>query len=187
MEMLSEPAGTELIPGCRNGDREVLDGLLPQVYEELHRVAASYLRQERTDHTLQTTALVNEAYLRLARTGNLSWHDRSHFLVIAARIMRRILVDHGRGHQRLKRGGGVKPMPLEDIGEVPNPDRPDLLEIDQALRRLSTVDRGLAQVVELLFFGGLTQAEVAVALGMSECTVYRRWRTARALLLRYLR
>lgn len=179
----------------RGPHKEALDLLLPRLYAELHRLASRCRRRERRDHTLQTTALLNEAYLRLARTRRLAWNDRSHLMAITARIMRRILVDHGRGNRSLKRGGGAAMVSVQDIGEIGEIAEngelgdawaPDLLDLDEALCHLAELDPELSKLVELLFFAGLSQGEAAAALGISKSTVERRWRTAKLWLLRHL-
>lgn len=171
-----------------SGNQEVLDRLLPLVYGELHRQAAAYLRRERSDHTLQATALINEAYLKLIDQRSVDFEDRTHFFAISARLMRQILVDHARTKKREKRGGtdAVK-VNIElaaDVGTDP-PDV-DLIALDDALARLSNLDTKQARVVELRYFGGLSLEETANALGVSRATAARDWNFARAWLKREL-
>jgi RNA polymerase sigma-70 factor (ECF subfamily) len=172
------------------GDKSAYDDLIPLIYDELHLVASSMMRRERVHHTLQTTALVNEACIRLLRLENVAWEDRAHFIRVAASAMRRVLVDHARGKNRQRRGSGVTPLPLDEIerqGAVFF-DYPDLriLALDAALDKLAEVEDRKAQVVELLYFGGLTREEVADVLGVTRRTVYRDWSLARLWLIREL-
>lgn len=169
-----------------DGDREALDRLLRLVYRELRAVAESYLRHERSDHTLQPTALIHEAYLRLVDRESVRFADREHFLALAAQAMRRILVDHARGRQREKRGGDREKIPLNE--EIPGAwERPvDLVALDEALARLKEVNAEHAHLVELRFFGGLTIDETARVLEVSTSTVERGWRCARVWLYREL-
>ena len=157
------------------------DELIINVYNELRRLASGYLRRERADHTLQPTALVHEAYMRLAVQGNVDWRNREHFVAVAAVMMRRVLVDHARGHQRDKRWGGLK-LPLAD-GDGGTPSEvEDLVALDEALRRLARSHPQKSQVVELRFFGGLSIQETARILEVSDSTVERDWKFARAWL-----
>jgi len=155
--------------------------------EELHRLARRYMRQERPDHTLQATSLVNEAYLRLIDVNRVEWRDRAHFLAVAAQMMRRILVEFARNRQRQKRGGGAVHVSLDDVPELPDPNEHDLVALSGAIDGLATFDSRMSQVVELRFFGGLTVAETAAALNISPETVMRDWKTAKAWLLRELK
>ncbi len=173
---------TRLLVELRNGNPEARDNLIPLVYEHLHRLAAGLMRRERTDHTLQPTALVNEAYLRLVSQKDATWQDRTHFLGIAARLMREILVEHARAHQAEKRGGKVERIPLDQALEFSPAKSPELIELDDALKSLERLDPQQARVVELRFFGGLTEEETAAELGISSRTVRRDWVTARAWL-----
>ena len=177
------PSGvTELLRRWNSGDREAMDRLMPIVYDELRRLAAGYLKGERPGHTLQPTALVHEAYLRLVRQDRVEWQNRAHFFGIAASMMRRVLVDHARRRQAEKRDAGGFRLTLQ-LGEAFEAARdPELLELDQALGRLERLDADQARVVELRFFGGLTVEETAVVLGISTATVQREWRTAKAFL-----
>ena len=166
------------------GDQAALDQLMPAVYTELHRVAVSYLRREQAGHTLQPTALVHEAYLRLVDESRVDWHSRAHFFGVAARLMRQILVDHARRRHAAKRGGGAFKVTLEDARANYEPPDLDLLALDHALNELAALDPQQSRVVELRFFGGLTLEETAEALGVSSKTVARDWEFARAWLHR---
>jgi RNA polymerase sigma factor (TIGR02999 family) len=166
------------------GDRQALDELTPLVYEELRNQAARYLRRERPDHTLQTTALIHEAYLRLVDARDVQWEDRAHFFAIAATMMRRILVDHARRRGSEKRGGSYIRMPLDEALSAADETDVDLLAVDEALERLAAFDPQQARVVELRFFSGLTVNETAAVLGISAKTVNRDWAVARAWLSR---
>ena len=183
--MQPNPPVTQILARVREGDPDALDELLPLVYAELRRLAAGYMRSERAEHTLQPTALVHEAYLRLLGD-RADWADRRHFLATAARAMRRILVEHARARGRKKRGGGFERTPLEDelIGQAP--PGTNLLALDAALDQLAVQDPRKAQVVELLSFGGLTAEEAGNVLGVASRTVERDWKFARAWLLRAL-
>jgi RNA polymerase sigma factor (TIGR02999 family) len=178
---------TELLRAWSQGDGSALDRLVPQVYEELHRLAERYMRQERADHTLQATSLVNEAYLRLIDVNRVEWRDRTHFLAVAAQMMRRILVEFARNRQRQKRGGGALHVSLDDVPELPDFKERDFVALNDALSALATRDARMGQVVELRFFGGLTVEETADVLNVSAETVLRDWKTAKAWLLRELR
>lgn len=177
---------THLLQGWRAGDRKALDELLPIVYQELQRLAHFQLRNERPDHTLQSTALVNEAYLRLAGMNLPRWEGRSHFFAIAAQLMRQILVDYARRHRATKRGGQVETLSLDDSGFFEQGKRQDIdvIALDDALQTLAKIDARKAQVVELRFFGGLNFEETAEVLEVSSITVQRDWSTARAWLHR---
>lgn len=178
---------TSLLLAWREGDAEALAQLMPLVYSELRRLAARSMAGERNDHTLQPTALVHEAFLRLAGGGPPRWQDRLHFFAVAAQLMRRLLVDHARGRRRAKRGSGARLLPLEAALGVGGPDRKspaDLLALDEALTDLAAFDPRKARVVELRFFGGLTIEETAEILGVSTATVILEARLARAWLFR---
>lgn len=162
---------TQILLDWRSGNQEALERLMPLVYDELRRLAARYMRNERSEHTLQATALVNEAYIRLVDM-KVSWQDRAHFFAVAARLMRRLLVDHARGQRRAKRECGPK-VSLDDALEVSSKPALDLVALDEALTRLATFDSRKAEIVELHFFGGLNNEEVAEALGISRATVQR--------------
>jgi RNA polymerase sigma factor (TIGR02999 family) len=171
------------------GKREALDQLLPLVYDELHRQASYYLRRERRDHTLQATALINEAYLKLIDQRDAKWQSRAHFFAISAQIMRRILVDYARAVQSEKRGGDAEKIPLEEITLLAT-DEEDSLEIialDTALEQLAAMDQQQARVVELRYFSGLSLEETAEVLGVSRTTVARDWSMAKAWLYRQLK
>ncbi len=185
--MSSAPATnvTQLLLEWRGGSQAALDALMPVVYDELRRLAQHYMRGERPEHTLQATALVNDAYLRLVDM-KVSWQDRAHFFAVAARLMRRLLVDHARAHHRAKREGGPK-VSLDDALEVSCKPASDLLALDEALAELETFDRRKSEIVELRFFGGLSNEEVAEALGLSRSTVQRDLRLAKAWLKRELK
>jgi len=178
------PAGemTELLRRVAQGDKEAEADLLRQVYQELHRIAAAYFLRERADHTLQATALVHEAYLRLAGQTEIDWQNRSHFFSVAARVMRRILVDHARQRSAGKRGGGGPLIPLDDNLVVTDEQCERFPDLDAALDRLENMRPRWAKVVELRYFGGLTEEEIAETLGISARTVKREWQRARAWL-----
>jgi RNA polymerase sigma-70 factor (ECF subfamily) len=179
---------TELLSQYRAGRREALDQLVPVVYGELRAIAARYLRGEWAGHTLQPTALVHEAYMRLVDQREVEWQNRAHFFGVAAQLMRRLLVDHARGRNRRKRGGGLLMVPLEEndvAGPAPD-DGLDLVALDDALERLAALSPQQARVVELRYFGGLSIEETAEVLGVSTMTVKRGWAMARAWLHREL-
>jgi RNA polymerase sigma factor (TIGR02999 family) len=178
---------TELLRAHRAGDPEALERLVSRVYGELRRQAARYLRRERGNHTLQPTALVHEAYLRLADQRDVEWQNRAHFFAIAAQIMRRILVDHARARGRGKRGAGQTLLLFDDALAVAESRDLDLVALDDALGALAKLDERQSRVVEMRFFGGLEVEEVAEALGVSPTTVKRDWSLARAWLQRELR
>jgi len=172
---------TRLIEAWGQGDRSALDELTPILYRELRRLAASYLRRERSDHTLQPTGLVHEAYVRLANQNRTGSRNRAQFLAVAANLMRQILVNHAERHKAAKRGGGNK-APLAEDAAVLLPAGVDVLDLNTALEKLAQVDPRKSQVVELRFFGGLSEDEIAELLGISAITVKRDWRIARAML-----
>jgi RNA polymerase sigma-70 factor, ECF subfamily len=175
---------TELLLAWGSGDRSALDELVPLVHQELRRLARSQMRGERDNHTLQTTALVNEAFLRLIDLRRIRWQDRAHFLALSAQLMRRVLVDHARTRNYRKRGGGAATVALDDVA-VAVPERAaDLVALDEALEDLARVDPRKSRVVELRFFGGLSVEETAGALNVSPETVMRDWRLAKVWLLR---
>lgn len=183
----SDSGPTELLRAWSQGDGSALDRLVPLLYEELHRLARRYMRQERPDHTLQATSLVNEAYLRLIDVNRVEWRDRAHFLAVAAQMMRRILVEFARNRKRQKRGGGAVHVTLDDAQELPDLSKRDLVALNDALSALATFDTRMGQVVELRFFGGLSVEETAEVLNVSPETVMRDWKTAKAWLLREIR
>jgi len=176
---------TQLLQQWRAGDNQALDQLMPIVYEELRRLASRCLRAERPGHTLRATALVHEAYLRLM-DADIGWQDRAHFYAVAARIVRRILVEYARSHGRQKRGGGEIPVPLDEAVIVGPEASSTVLELDEALQRLSAVDERKSDIIQLLFFGGLTYDETAAALDISPATVHRELKLAKAWLHREL-
>lgn len=183
--MPSEPSKqvTQLLANWSSGDLEAREALMPLVYGELRRLAASYLRRERSDHTLQPTALVHEAYLRLVEQKNVRWQHKSHFFAITAQLMRRILVDHARGHLADKRGSGAPRVSLTEAITMSNERPAALLALDESLSRLAALDAQQGRVVELRVFGGLTVEETAAVLGISQATVKRDWSMAKAWLL----
>ena len=174
---------TMLLNAWSDGSQDALDELMPLVYQELRKLARSYLRAERPEHTLQPTALVNEAYLRLVDQRNVRWQNRRHFFGIAAQLMRRILVDHARKRQSEKRGGGEALIPLDEAKGVPVKAR-DLVALDDALKDFATIDPRSAKIVELRQFGGLSIDETADVLEISPATVKRDWTVAKAWLRR---
>jgi RNA polymerase sigma factor (TIGR02999 family) len=175
---------TLLLAEARGGNREALDALMPLVHAELRAIASRYLGRERVDHTLQPTALVNEAYLRLVDQREMNWHNRAHFFAIAANLMRRILIDHARAHTVAKRGGGARKVSLDEAMTLAGDESAELVALDEALRDLAAFDERKSRVVELRFFGGLSAAEAAEVLGVSEITVHRDWAMAKAWLQR---
>ena len=168
------------------GNREALEGLMPLVYDELHRQAANFLRRERSDHTLQATALINETYLKLIDQRNVDWESRTHFFAIASSLMRRILVDYARSKNREKRGGGAIKLTLNEDALVSKERSIDLMALDEALTRLEKRDEQQARIVELRYFSGLTLEETAEALKVSRTTVANDWAMAKAWLHREL-
>jgi RNA polymerase sigma factor (TIGR02999 family) len=173
---------TELLAEWREGNQTALDELYPLVYDELHRLARRYMSRERKGHTLQTTALINEAYVRLVDQRSVQWANRSHFFAISAQIMRRILIDHARRHAYAKRGGGARPVSLDETATVIDNDLSEFLRLDEALKSLAELDPRRSQVVELKYFGGLNNDEIAGVLKISKNTVIRDWNMARAWL-----
>jgi len=177
---------TELLKAWGDGDREALDRLVPLVYTELRRRAAAQLARERGSHTLQPTALVHEAFLRLVDQHSARWENRAQFFGVAAQLMRRILVDHARARAAAKRGGGALSISLDEAGEGPASPEADVLHLHRALERLAVQDERQARVVELRYFGGLSTEEVSTVLAVSEITVKRDWAMAKAWLFREL-
>jgi RNA polymerase sigma-70 factor, ECF subfamily len=175
---------TRLLLDWRNGDQSALDRLMPLVYEELRRMANHYMRNERRGHTLQTSALVHEAYLRLVDHENIEWQNRAHFFGVAAQAMRRILVDHARTRNYQKRGGGAQQVSLDEAMTLAGDRAAELIALDDALRELAKMDERKSRVVELRYFGGLSLEETAEALSVSIPTVTRDWNTAKAWLMR---
>ena len=178
---------TLLLQAWSGGNKEALDRLAPLVYQELHRIARSYMARERPNHTLQATALVNEAYVRLVDARQVTWQDRAHFFALCARAMREILIDHARVRDSAKRGGGQATIELDEGLVAGGSPEANLLELDDALKRLAELDPRKSQVVELRFFGGLNLEETAEALKVSTKTVQRDWDLARGWLYRELR
>lgn len=178
---MDQTAFQDLIRRNRAGDSAAREELLPVVYDQLRRLAASYLRNERPGHTLAPTAVVHEAWMRLAGS-DFEWQDRAHFLAVVAGVMRRVLVDHARTRDRLKRGAGAIRLSLDDAGEVPDQRGAAVIDIDAALDRLAKFDPRKARVIELIFFGGATYGEAASALNVSDVTIHRDLRMAKAWL-----
>ena len=178
---------TQLLIDWRNGDRAALDKLMPLIHEELRRLAHHYMSRERSGHTLQTTALVNEAYLRLVNRKDVHWQNRAHFFAIAAQSMRNILVDHARGLAYAKRGGGARKTSLDEAMVVTQERAAEVVALDDALKELAAIDPQQSRIVELRFFGGLTVEEAAEVLSVSPATIKREWSTAKAWLYRELR
>jgi RNA polymerase sigma factor (TIGR02999 family) len=175
-----------LLAQLTNGDQRAVDQLMPLVYDELRRIAGAHLRKEPDGHTLQSTALVHEAYLRLVDQRNSGWRNRAHFFAIASRMMRRILVDHARGQHAAKRGAGAPRLSLDEALGVPGGRDLDLVALDDSLEALARIDPEQSRLVELRYFGGLTIEETAEAMGTSPATVSREWNAARAWLFREL-
>ena len=176
---------TGLLVRWSQGDKGALDQLLPAVYDELHRMAARYVRRERPDHTLEPTALIHEAYLRLVDQHSVKWGNRAHFFGIAAQVMRQILVDYARAHQAAKRGGSKIKVPLDEaLHGSPKHEELDLIALDAALTQLAKLDPEQGRLVELRYFAGLTIEETAEVMGISPATVKRKWTASRAWLRR---
>lgn len=186
--MEAAPDGvTQLLINWRNGDKAALDQLTPLVYEELRRLARGFMGKERDNHTLQTSALINEAYLRLVDNDETNWQNRAHFFAVAAQIMRHILVDHARSYGYEKRGAGAQRVGLDDAKVFSEGRAGELVALDEALTDLATVDPRKSRIVELRFFGGLNIDETAEVMELSPTTVQREWRAAKAWLLRFIR
>ena len=177
---------TRLLKDWSSGDSAALDQLMPIVYSELRAIAARYLRRERQDHTLQPTALVNEAYLRLIDQKHVNWQNRAHFVGVAAQMMRRILVDHAKSHNRVKRGSGAPKVPLDEAMVLSEERADDLIELDEALTALAAFDERKSRVVEMKYFGGLSAEETAEVLQVSVITVARDWKLAKAWLYTHI-
>ena len=175
---------TQLLVDWGNGNQAALDRLMPLVYTELRQLAHRYMRRERPGHTMQTTALIHEAYLRLVDQNQVRWQHQAHFFGIAARLMRQILIEHARSHTHAKRGGGVGTISLDEAAIVSQARATELLALNDALERLATIDPRKSQVVELRFFGGLSVEEAAQVLNITPNTVLRDWRMAKAWLRR---
>jgi RNA polymerase sigma factor (TIGR02999 family) len=173
---------TELLLSWSNGNGNALEELIPLVYPELKRLARRYVRRESPGHTLQTSALINEAYLRVVKQQGVNWQDRRHFFAVAAQVMRRILIDHARKHQRVKRGAGACHVSLDEGAVVGEERAAEFLALDAALKQLAEIDERKSRIVELRFFAGLTVEEVAELMNLSPITIKRDWRSARAWL-----
>lgn len=185
---MTDPADlTPLLIAASGGDKEALDALLPIVYTELHRIAHRQLAGEDAGHTLGTTALVHEAYMKLAELNRIQWQDRAHFFALSARLMRQILIDYATKRKAKKRGGGGRRVTLDNVKLMSDDRVEDLLSLDQALTRLEAQDERMCRVVEYRFFGGLNIAETGEVLGVSVATVKRDWELARAWLSRELK
>jgi len=187
MSEVTSPNVTRLLVAWGKGDQQAFDALMPEVGKELHRLAAHYMAEEPPGHDLQPTALINEAYLRLVDWKNIQWADRAHFFGMAANMMRRVLVDYARKRDRLKRGGEAIQVSFIEAANVPVPESADVLALDKALRELEKIDPRKSQIVEMRFFGGLSQEETAEALNVSVATVRRDWSLTRAWLARELK
>ena len=185
--MLSSEQVSLLLGSWHDGDPEALNKLIPIVYDELHRIARKYMRNEMVGNTLQTTALVNEAYIRLMSAKHIDWHDRTHFFAISARIMRQILVDFARSRNYEKRSGGFHKVSLDGVLNLRQASDPNFIKLDEALTALCDLDPRMSQVVEFRFFGGLTVEETAEVMKISKDTVKREWRLAKAWLLREMK
>jgi RNA polymerase sigma factor (TIGR02999 family) len=182
----SSPNVTKLLVAWGKGDQQAFNALMPEVQRELHRIAAHYMAAERPGHDLQATALINEAYLRLIDWKDIQWADRAHFFGMAASMMRRVLVDHARSRDRVKRGGEAILVSLIEAANVPTPKSADVLALDDVLRQLEAMDPRKCRIVEMRFFGGLNLEETAEALNVSVATVRRDWSLTRAWLFREL-
>jgi RNA polymerase sigma factor (TIGR02999 family) len=190
MTAMADPASTkeitELLQACSNGEREAFDRLIPLVYDDLRAIAHQRLGSERPDHTLSTTGIVHEAYLRLVDQVTATWRDRAHFFAVSSKVIRNLLIDHARERKAAKRGGGAIHVPFTDEVSSDEPRTFDLLALDEALARLGEMDERLERVIECRFFGGLSMPETAEALGTPLRTIERDWRRARAYLYRAL-
>jgi RNA polymerase sigma-70 factor (ECF subfamily) len=177
---------TQLLINWRNGDKAAFDQLMPLVYEELRRLARRFMGKERRDHTLQTSALINEAYLRLVDQTAANWQNRAHFFAVAAQVMRHILIDHARSYKYEKRGGGAQKVPLDEAAVFSEERVAELVALDDALTSLSALDLRKSQIIELRFFGGLSIEETAEVMGLSPTTVQREWRATKSWLQRFI-
>ncbi|HZM90612.1 MAG TPA: sigma-70 family RNA polymerase sigma factor [Blastocatellia bacterium] len=177
---------TQLLAAWRGGDPQALDKLMPLVYDELRRIASRYMKREHPGHTLQTTALVNEAYLRMVGQQNVDWQNRAHFFGVAASVMRHLLVDRARANGRVRRGGNPQQVTLDEAAVVSEQKGEELLALDEALTKLNEIDERKVKIVELRYFSGLSAVETAEVLGVSEITVKREWLKAKAWLYREL-
>jgi RNA polymerase sigma factor (TIGR02999 family) len=178
---------TQLLVNWRSGDKTALDQLMPLVHEELRRLARRFMGKERPDHTLQTSALINEAYLRLVDQDEPNWQNRAHFFAVAAQIMRHILIDHARGYGYEKRGAGAQRVDLDEAMVLSEERAGELVALDEALTSLATVDPRKSRIIELRFFGGLNISETADVMELSPTTVQREWRAAKAWLRRFIK
>lgn len=178
---------TELLIAWSDGDSSALDRLIPLVEAELHRIARHHMRHEGPEHTLQTTALVNEVYLKLVNQKQAHWHNRAHFFAVSAQLMRRILVDHARHSARDKRGGGAPNVPLDEVAVLSDEKSAEILALDEALDRLAQIDALKSRIVVLRYFGGLSVEETAAVLNIAEITVMRHWKLAKTWLKREVR
>ena len=178
---------TGLLAEWRDGDKAALDRLMPLVYDELRRIAHRYVQRERDGHTLQTSALVNEAYLRLAGQQEVSWQNRAHFFAVTAQTMRHLLIDHARRRRYAKHGGELQQVPIDDASQMSMQRATELIALEEALDELSALDERKSQVVELRYFGGLSLEETAEVLNVSLMTVRRDWRAAKAWLYRRIK
>jgi RNA polymerase sigma-70 factor, ECF subfamily len=178
---------SQLLQRWSDGDSQALDSLVPVVYQELRRLAHHYMKREREGHTLQTTAVVNEAYMRLVNYKRMHWRNRVHFFAVAAQVMRRILVEHARSRNYAKRGAGAQKISLDDVAVISNDRSAEVIAVDDALTELASWDARKCRIVELRFFGGLTIEETAEALNVSSTTVEREWRSAKAWLHRAIK
>jgi RNA polymerase sigma-70 factor (ECF subfamily) len=175
---------TQLLTKWSSGDKAALDELIPLVYPELRRLARVYMGRENSGHTLQTSALINEAYVRLVNQQDIEWQNRNHFFAVAAQVMRHILVDHARKYRYSKRGGGMEHIPLDGLKVACDERATELVALDDALNRLACIDSRKSQIVELRFFGGLTVEETAEVMKLAPITIMREWRAAKAWLAR---
>ena len=173
---------TQLLVEWRNGDSHALEKLMPLVYDELKRLASRYMKRERAGHTLQTTAVVNEAYLRIVGQQHVDWQSRTHFFAVAASVMRHLLVDHARANGRVRRGANRQQVTLDEAAEVSAQKGEELLALDEALTKLNEIDERKVKIVELRYFSGLSAEETAEVLGVSEITIKREWLKAKAWL-----
>lgn len=184
MAAITQKQISQLLVDWSNGDKAALDKLIPLVYGELRRLARYHMRRERQGHTLQTSALVNEAYLRLVDYKRMRWQDRAHFFAVAAQAMRRILIEHARSHSREKRGAGARRVSLDEAAGLVDEQASDMIALDDALMSLAKFDPRKSRIVELRYFGGLDIEETAEVMGVSPATVKREWNTARLWLHR---
>ena len=184
MKGISPKEVSQLLIAWGNGDQAALNELIPLVYQELHRQAARYMRRETPGHTLQTSALVNEVYLKLVDQKNVRWQNRAHFFFVSAQLMRRVLVDHARKHTRLKRGGGIQNLPLNEAAIIAHDSAGQFIALDQALTSLAEIDPQKSRIVEMRFFGGMNTEEIAEVEKVSTRTIEREWRKAKAWLQR---